>query len=304
MAGAPESCCSAVTLAPGERTPRLLAALLVLTKPGIVLAEAATGLTGLLLAAPGWPAATASVFCCLLALIMAASGAAMANCVLDADADQRMPRLAARSRALAAVGKARALVLALLLMIAACTLAALTLNLLTVALLALACASYLLFYTLWLKRSSPWGVLAGALPGALPALIGAAAVSGTIASLPLLLGAMVALWQLPHFGFLSLHFQDDYRQAGVPVLPLVYGVAATGRLILLSAASLLPLSLAFCLLAHASPLATGIVLLAGALFLWHCYRCLDGRPAYRRGFLASLLYLAVVLVATSLEMLL
>src|SRR6185369_6728732 len=140
------------------------------------------------------------------------------------------------------------------------------LNFLTLILLAAACSSYLLLYTLWLKRRSSWGVLAGAIPGALPPLIGAAAVTGRVAALPLLLGMVIVIWQFPHFWFLALQYSDQYRQAGIPVLPLTHGIKLTKRLTLLSSAALLPATLAFSLLGPVSPGFISAVLLTGMLF--------------------------------------
>ena len=297
MAAGPETCIAAGAALPATRAPRLPGALLLLTKPGIVLAESAAGLAGLLLAARGLPPSAAIVFWTLLTLIMAASGAAMGNCVLDAEADRLMPRLVARSRALATVGKVRVLTLALLLMGGAFILAALFLNSLTLLLLAAACSSYLFLYTRWLKRSTPWGVLAGAIPGALPPLIGAAAVSGGVAALPLFLGLIIFIWQLPHFWFLALRYQDQYQQAGIPVLPLIYGCKLTKSLTLLSAGALLPVTLAFSQLGPFSPAFSLVTLLAGILFPLGCYRYLYRTGEYHKGFILSLAYLTVIFLA-------
>lgn len=304
MAAGPETCVSPVAALPTAGATNLPAALLLLTKPGIVLAEVVAGFAGILLASRGLPPPATLVFWSLLTLIMAASGAAMGNCVLDAEADWLMPRLAARSRALETVGKVRALIMALLLMGGAFLLTALFLNSLTLILLAAACGSYLLLYTRWLKRSSPWGVLAGAIPGALPPLIGAAALSGSVAALPLLLGVFIFIWQLPHFWFLALQYKDQYQQAGIPVLPVTHGSDLTKRLTLLSAVALLPVTLAFILLDPFSPLFTLVTLLAGILFPLCCYRYLFLTAEYRKGFIASLAYLAILLAGIMAEALL
>ena len=303
MAG-PESCIATGAALPVVRAISLPAALLLLSKPGIVLAESAAGLAGILLASRGLPASAALVFWSLLTLIMAASGAAIGNCLLDAEADRLMPRLAARSRALATVGKVRALIIALLLMGGAFLLTALLLNSLTLLLLVAACSSYLLLYTRWLKRSSPWGVLAGAIPGALPPLIGAAALNGSVTALPLFLGLIIFIWQLPHFWFLALQYREQYRLAGIPVLPLTHGSELTKRLTLLSAVALLPVILAFSLLHSFSLVFTLVTLLAGILFPLCCYHYLYRTAEYRKGFIISLAYLAIILVAIMTELIL
>lgn len=296
MAPRQESCVTSVATMPATGAASLSVALFLLAKPGIVLAEAAAGFAGMLLASSGLPISATSVCCCLLSLILAASGAAMANCVLEAETDRQMPRLAARSRALAAVGKERVMSVALCLMGGAFILTALLLNFLTLLLLAAACGSYLLLYTRWLKRSSIWGVPAGAIPGALPPLIGAAAVSGTIPALPLLLGGVIFIWQFPHFWFLALQYRDQYRQAAIPVLPLTHGSELTKRLTLLSSAALLPATLAFSLCGDGSAGFTLAALLGGILFLLLCHRCLYRSGDYRKGFILSLCYLALIFV--------
>jgi heme o synthase len=297
MAAGPETCIQDAAVLPEERASSMAGAFLLLTKPGIVLAETAAGFAGLLLASRGLPSSPAAVVCCLLSLIMAASGAAMANCVLETDTDRKMTRLAERSRALTTAGRAWVLTIALLLMGGAFLLAGVFLNLLTLLLLAAACGSYLLLYTLWLKHRSPWGVLAGAIPGALPPLIGAAAVSGGIAALPLLLSAVIFIWQLPHFWFLALQYSDQYRLAGIPVLPTTHGIKLTKRLTLLFSAALLPVTLSFSLTGSGSSVFTFVILLAGILFLLFCHRVLFRTCEYRKGYVTSIAYLATIFAA-------
>jgi protoheme IX farnesyltransferase len=145
------------------------------------------------------------------------------------------------------------------------------------------------------------GVLAGAIPGALPPLIGAAAISSNVAALPLLLAGIVFIWQLPHYWFLALQYREQYQQAGIPVLPLTHGSKLTKRLTLLSALALLPMTLAFLLLGTFSPGFTLVILLAGILFPLCCYRYLYVTAEYRKGFIVSLVYLTVILVAIMAE---
>ena len=255
----------------------------------------------MLLAGGGQLPSAATLGWGLLSLIMAASGAAMGNCLLDAAADRQMPRLAARSRALATAGRKLVLSLVLLLSGAAFIVTFLLLNSLTLLLLAVACSSYLLLYTLWLKRRSPWGVLAGAIPGALPPLIGAAAVSGHVATAPLLLALIIFIWQLPHFWFLALQYREQYCSAGIPVLPVTHGIDLTKKLTLWSAAALLPATLVFTLSASLSPGFTLLILLAGFIFPLLCYRYLYLTENYRRGFIVSLAYLVTVFAAIIID---
>lgn len=301
MAAGSESCLVTSAALPVGRVPSLPGALLLLSKPGIVLAETVAGFAGMLLADSGQLPAAATLCWGLLSLIMAASGAAMGNSLLDAAADRQMPRLAARCRALTIAGKDLVLILVLLLTGAAFVVSALFLNYLALLLLAAASGSYLLLYTLWLKRRSPWGVLAGAVPGALPPLIGAAAVSGHVSVLPLLLALIIFIWQLPHFWFLALQYQQQYHGAGIPLLPLTHGIALTKRLTLSGSAALLPTTLVFALFAPVSSGFILVILLAGIIFPLLCYRYLYRSENYRHGFIVSLVYLVIVFAAIIID---
>jgi protoheme IX farnesyltransferase len=289
-------------LAPSP-TLSLASALLRLSKPGIVLAELLAALAGMLLAAPATALASINVPT-LFAITFAAGGAAMFNNLLDASVDRKMARLAPRCRALKAAGPRRVLIIALSLMGGGLLLASLNAPLLTVILLAVGCLSYLWLYTAWLKRSTPWGVLAGALPGALPPLIGASAVSGTLDSPDLLLALIVFLWQLPHFWFLALQCREQYAQAGIPVLPLTHGEVLTKRLTLAMAFLLIPVTLLLGLSASLSALYFVVAAVAGLLFFLLCAHCLYWSQAYQQGFIASLVYLLIIVGAIAVEFLL
>lgn len=297
MTAGTKTCASSASAVPAAGSSSLPGAILLLSKPGIVLAETAAGLTGMLLASRGQPPSGTIVCWCLLSLIMAASGAAMVNCFLEADTDRKMARLADRNLALATVGRTRVLAIALSLLGGAFLVTGIYLNLLTLLLLTATCGSYLLLYTFSMKQRSPWSVLAGAVPGALPPLIGAAAVAGTVSALPLLLGFVIVLWQFPHFWFLALQYSDQYCQAGIPVLPFTHGIKLTKGLTLLSSAALLPATLAFSLLGPVSPGFTSAILLTGILFPLFCHHFLYRTYDYRKGFMLSLAYLATILVA-------
>ncbi len=304
MAAGPESCTASAAVLSTGRRPGFLAALLLLSKPGIVLAETVAGFAGILLSCKGQMPTAATLCLTLLSLIMAASGAAMGNCLIEAAADRKMLRLAARSRALATAGSGPVAILALLLTGGAFIIAAICLNNLAFCLLAAASGSYLFLYTLWLKRCSAWGVLLGAIPGALPPLIGAAAVSGTITMLPLLLALIIFIWQLPHFWLLALEYRDQYTQAGFPVLPLTHGEPLTRILTLTAIALLLPLTVALGLLGAFSSIYQTLSGGAGIVFLLLCVRCLYWTHAYRQGFRASLVYLMTLFGVICLESLL
>jgi protoheme IX farnesyltransferase len=143
--------------------------------------------------------------------------------------------------------------------------------------------------------------LAGAIPGALPPLIGAAAVTGQVSTAPLLLALIIFIWQMPHFWFLALHYREQYCQAGIPVLPVTLGIKLTKRLTLWSSAALLPTTLAFTLFGSFSVGFTMVLLLAGIIFPLFCYRYLYRNKDYRRGFIVSLAYLVVIFAAIIID---
>ena len=300
MAAGTEDCAVNISGMSDERKLLFPGALLLLAKPGIVLAEVMAGFAGMLLAAPELPAVAASGPV-LLAIAMAASGAAMLNGVLETASDRLMPRLAKRCRALETVGRRRALVISLALMVSGLILAALTAPPLTLILLACGCLSYLWLYTSRLKRRSPWGVLAGCIPGALPPLIGAAAVSGSFGTPPLLLAAFIFIWQLPHFWLLALECSDQYALAGIPVLPLTHGENLTKALTAGSALLLLPITIALGIVSSLFPGCLAVAIAAAVIFPAFCANCLYRSRAYRSGFRASLVYLLIIIGAISAD---
>lgn len=273
-----------------------LGAALQLGKPGIVAASALAGYAGMSLAARGVPPAGATV-AGLSALVMAAAGAVAVNCAVEAATDRRMPRLSNRSAALARFGTRRVLAVAVVLIVSALWLAASRVNPATAVLIGAAVFTYAVLYTLWFKRRSPFGAVPGGIPGALPVLIGYAAVAGTVRADGLALFVLMLLWQPPHFWALSLKYREDYAAAGVPVLPAVMGVGYAKLLIFLYASALLPASAAVWLLGGRSAAFLAFGILDGALFLAACHAFIVRSDRYGTAFKASILYLAMMLLA-------
>jgi protoheme IX farnesyltransferase len=297
MSQGPDTC---VLLTPAVATAgviRVAGALFRLSKPGIVLAETVACLAGILLASPAH-IEFITLLWTLLTLIMAVSGSAMANCMLEAEGDRRMPRLAERSRALETAGNGLTLVAALTLIGGSILISATCLNGLAALLLASGVASYLFLYTWWLKGRSPWGVLAGGIAGALPPLVGGAGMTGRICGAPLVLSLLIFIWQPPHFWFLALQYRNQYQQAGIPILPLTNGDRLTKCLIMFFAIALLPCTVALISLNGSSSAGfAATALLAGILFPLLCHRFLYRATDYLKGYFTSLAYLAVILTA-------
>ena len=133
--------------------------------------------------------------------------------------------------------------------------------------LALSIAFYVFVYTMWLKRRTPQNIVIGGAAGAFPPVIGWAAVTGSVDLVPLVLFAIVFFWTPPHFWSLALFANDDYRRAGVPMLPVVAGAKETRRQIVIYTLLLVPLSLAPWLIGFSGPVYGVAAVVLGAGFL-------------------------------------
>lgn len=212
---------------------------LALLKPRVMSLVVFTALTGLICAGAHmdpWLAAVA-----VLCISVGAGGAAALNMAYDGDIDALMRRTRRRPVPSGRVQASDARALGLTLSLFSVTLMGLTANWLAAGLLAFTIAFYVLVYTRWLKRRTPQNIVVGGLAGALPPLVGWAAASGTAPLNAWLLVAIIFVWTPPHFWALSLYTSEDYAAAGVPMMPLVRGVASTRRQILAYCLVLAPL---------------------------------------------------------------
>jgi len=268
----------------------LLGSAVLIAKPGIAAGVAVAGMAGMVLAEEGIPSPRVLLLC-LSSILLAASGSAILNGIFDSRMDARMPRLSGRVAAMRRVGARGAVCLAILLIACGLFLAYRFLNGTAALLVLSAILSYTLLYTLVLKRRSPYGTIPGGIPGALPVLIGYSAVSGRIGPDGWILFLVMLLWQPPHFWALALKYQDQYRDAGVPVLPVVRGEPYTRVLIFLYAVALLPMSLALWAFGYCSGRFAAAAVLLWAGFLLSYYRNAVARRRYGRAFGASIVYL-------------
>lgn len=283
----------------GRAAGRIGSAVLI-AKPGIAAGVAVAGMAGMVLAERGVPPPRVLLLC-LASILLAASGSAILNGIFDSRMDARMPRLSGRVAALQRVGVRGALGLAFLLIVGGLLLAYRFLNGTAALLVLSAILSYTVLYTLFFKRRSPYGTIPGGIPGALPVLIGYSAVSGWIGLDGWILFLVMLLWQPPHFWALALKYQDQYRDAGVPVLPVVRGEPYTRVLIFLYAVALLPMSLALWAFGYCSNLFAAAAVLLWAGFLLSSYRNAVTRRRYGRVFGASIAYLMGLLAALVLD---
>jgi protoheme IX farnesyltransferase len=228
----------------------------------------------------------------------------------ERDLDALMARTANRPLPAGRVEPDDALGLGVLLSIFSVLLMALATNFVAAALLTAAILFYVFVYTIWLKRRTPQNIVIGGAAGAFPPMIGWAAATGDVSLVGLSLFLLIFLWTPPHFWALALYRSDDYRRAGVPMLPVVAGPRATKRQMLIYTLVLVPVALAPTLLgavgwiygAVAAVLSAGFI--AHAVAVWRAPDDRRGHAAAKRMFKFSLLYLAVLFAALPVDRLL
>jgi heme o synthase len=276
---------------------------LTLTKPRIMALAVFTALVGLSRAPARLDPLTA-----LAAVVAIAAGAAAAgvlNMWYDADIDAVMSRTAMRPIPRGSVSRFEALVFGLTLGIFAVTVLALATNLTAAALLACTIVFYVVVYTAWLKRTTRQNIVIGGAAGALPPVIGWAAATGDVGIEPLTLFLIIFLWTPPHFWALALNRASDYARAGVPMLPVVAGSAATARQILIYSGLLVLASGLPWLLGFASALYGAIAAFCGALFLLLAVQVNKSagtdRRAAQRLFIFSIFYLFALFAALLID---
>jgi protoheme IX farnesyltransferase len=290
--------------APGvaSRASALLADYVRLTKPRVISLLLLTTLLAMIMAAQGWPSGRL-VLWTMIGGYLAAGGANAINQWFDRDIDARMRRTSNRPIVAGRISAAHALLFALVISLASALILGFGVNWPTAGLAMLGLALYVFLYTWWLKRSTAQNIVIGGAAGAVPPLVGWAAVDGTIGLGAIILFAIVFYWTPPHFWALALLLRRDYAEAGVPMLPVVRGVEETARQVLLWTAVLVGVSVL--------PVAAGIsgglylasALVLGALFLasaWRLSRAPDERRA-RATFSYSMLYLALLFAALAVD---
>jgi len=270
---------------------------IALLKPRVMSLVCFTGLVGMVLA----PGALHPViaFTALLCMAVGAGASAAINMWCDRDIDALMRRTRTRPIPAGRMAPGDALGFGVTLALASVALMGLAVNWVAAALLALTIGFYVFVYTLWLKRRTPENIVIGGAAGALPPVIGWAAVTGSVDLLPVLLFAIVFAWTPPHFWALALYRADDYARAGVPMLPVVAGREATRRRIMIYSLVLVALAMSPAALGESGLVYALAAALLGAWFLYRAAavwrRGADGDA--RRLFGASILYLFLLFTA-------
>jgi protoheme IX farnesyltransferase len=286
-----------------SRVRATVLAYLALTKPRVIELLLVTAIPAMLLAHRG-SVNPLLILNTLIGGMLAAGGANTLNCVADADIDKLMKRTAKRPLARAAVPTGNALVFGLVLSVASFFWLWRTTNLLSGLLAVATIAFYVFVYTLLLKRRTSQNVVWGGAAGCMPVMIAWSAVTGTIGWPALVMFAIIFFWTPPHTWALAMRYKDDYKAAGVPMLPAVATERQVTKQILvytwLTVVATLALALA------AGWLYTAVAAVAGAWFLAMAHQLYAG---VRRGelvkplrlFLQSNNYLAVVFCALALD---
>jgi protoheme IX farnesyltransferase len=280
---------------------------LALTKPKVISLLLLTTVGAMFIAAQGFPG-----WLPLLGLLvggyMSAGAAGVFNMIYDRDIDARMQRTAQRPVAASVVSVSQALIFGSVLTVLSFVIIAGASNLLAALLSWAGIAFYLIIYTMWLKRSTWQNIVIGGAAGAVPPLVGWAAVTGDLSLLAWLLFALVFLWTPVHFWALALLIKDDYRAVDVPMAPVVIGERATVMQMVMYAVLTISLTLIPFALHEFSPayllaaLALNAALLLRVLALYLQVR--HGQLT-RHGALGlykfSMLYLALLFISMALD---
>ncbi len=272
-----------------------------LLKPRVMSLVIFTAFTGLVIA-PG-SLHPAIAFAAILFVAIGAGASGALNMWYEADIDAKMARTSRRPIPGGRLDRGAALGFGLTLGIASVIAMGLFVNYLAAGLLAFTIFFYGVVYTMWLKRRTAQNIVIGGVAGALPPVIGWAAVTGGISIEPLVLFALIFFWTPPHFWALSLFCAGDYEKAGIPMLPVTAGEKATRKQIFLYALIVGPAGALPWILGFAGPVYGALSILMGAAFVFGASRVQrDPRTETAKRFFGfSILYLFSLFAALALE---
>jgi len=273
--------------------PRIIELLLITTVPTMVLAER------------GWPALSL-ILITLFGGSLAAGGANAVNMYVDRDIDALMARTSARPLVTGLIQPSHALAFALVLEAAAFAVLWWGANLLSAVLALAAAAFYVGVYTLWLKRTSTHNIVIGGAAGAVPVLVGWAAVTDALGWAPIVLFVVMFCWTPPHFWALAIRYADEYRAADVPMLPAVVPLANAARQMVAYTVAMVVATLVLIPVAELGWIYTGAAIVLGAGFLAATATLVrDPTPARSmKVFTYSITYVTLLFGAMTLDVLL
>jgi protoheme IX farnesyltransferase len=282
-----------------------LAAYIALTKPRIIELLLVTTVPAMIVAERGMPA-TWLILATLVGGTLAAAGANATNMVIDRDIDKLMRRTSKRPLVTGEITPRNALIFAIALEVGAAVWLAVVVNPLSAALAVAATLFYVFVYTLWLKRTSTQNIVIGGAAGAVPVLVGWAAVTNELAVAPFVMFAIIFVWTPPHFWALAIRYRADYAAADVPMLPVVASFDHTARRIVAYTVVLWATSLVFWPLGSMSVLYGAAALTLGGMFTWKAVQLARShRPELAmRLFKFSITYITLLFGAMAADQLL
>lgn len=281
----------------------LLKQYLNLAKPGIVFGNLISVTGGFFLASRG-DANLALYFATALGVSLVIASGCVFNNYIDRDIDQKMERTRNRVLAQGLVSPAHAIVYAFALGVAGVAVLYAATNTLAVMLVLMGFVVYVGLYSLWLKRGSVYGTLVGSLSGAAPPVVGYCAVSNEFDAGAAILLLIFSLWQMPHSYAIAIFRFNDYQAANIPVLPVIKGISAAKRQIVLYIAAFVVATLMLTLSGYAGYSYFVVAALSGAYWLWmgvSGYKAVDDRVWARKLFTFSIVSITMLSVMMSVD---
>jgi heme o synthase len=293
---------SALPLEAGRPLSATFAAYLRLTKPRVIELLLVTAVPPMFLAQQGVPP-IGLIVAVVVGGALAAGGANTINCWMERDRDHLMRRTVSRPLPQGEIVPSRALVFGIVLNVIAFVLLASAANLLAAALTLSATLFYVFVYTMWLKPRTVQNIVIGGAAGAVPCLVGWAAVTGSLAAPAWILFAVVFFWTPAHFWALAIKYRDDYAAAGIPMLPVVRGIEETTRQIAAYAMITVALTFAMTLTGDVGRFYAASVLVLGVLFVGRAVALVmtPSPQAAIKFFGWSNVYLMLVFVAVAVD---
>ena len=273
-----------------------------LTKPRVVVLIVFTAVVGMFLAVPGMPNLASLVFG-TIGIALAASSAAVINHLLDARIDVKMTRTRSRPLPQGKLNERQALLFAILLCVLSMSILTFLVNGLTAILSFASLIGYAVVYTAYLKRATPQNIVIGGAAGAAPPVLGWTAITGEVHSDALLLFLIIFIWTPPHFWALAIARKEDYRNAGIPMLPVTHGNAFTRLYILLYTILLVLITIMPYLSGMSGLIYLAIALGLDAIFMYYALRLMrdDSPELPMRVFVFSINYLMVLFAALLID---
>ncbi|MDO6705559.1 heme o synthase [Photobacterium sp. 1_MG-2023] len=248
---------------------------LSITKPGIIIGNLISVSAGYFLAAKTEGLNGPLLIYTLMGVALVIASGCVINNIFDRDIDQKMSRTQSRLLATGAINVDIAFVYAIVLLLSGTVLLYQQANPLSAVVVLLGFVFYVFFYTMWYKRTSVYGTLVGSVSGAVPPLVGYLAVTNYISLEAILLFTMFCLWQMPHSYAIAMFRMQDYKNAGIPVLPVVAGIQKARRHMMAYVVAFTAVALAMFALGFSG---YEYLLVTSGVCLWWCvvtFRSLD-----------------------------